>query len=176
MERAPAASEVDLSAARVAFPGRFQPFHCGHYRVVEEYRERAGSFVLALGSPGKSRTAENPLTAAERERLVGACFPGLDVVRVADEDRGEAGYPVWGRRLVDRTGADVVLSGNELVQEIVAEHTDARPVEQSLHSPERFSGTEIRERIREGDPWRELVPDCCTDDVAALADVIARTG
>ncbi|WP_435097448.1 adenylyltransferase/cytidyltransferase family protein [Halarchaeum sp. P4] len=165
-----------LADARVAFPGRFQPLHRGHYRVIRAYREIAGSFVVALGSPGKSRTAENPLTATERERLLGACFPALDVARVPDEDRGEAGYPVWGRRLVERTDADVVLSGNDLVRRIVREHTDARPVEQDLHQPERFSGTEVRRRIRADESWRPLVPSCCRDELARYTDIIARTG
>lgn len=103
-------------------------------------------------------------------------LPELDVVEVPDEDRGEVGYPVWGRRLVDRTGADVVITGNELVQRIVREHTDATVRQQEMHAPKRFSGTEIRRRIRAGEPWRSLVPDCCEEAVADYVDVIRRTG
>ncbi|MFB6072212.1 MAG: adenylyltransferase/cytidyltransferase family protein [Halobacterium sp.] len=158
-----------------AFPGRFQPFHVGHYRTVRRYR-REYDLVVAVGSPEKSRTDRNPLTAGERERVIHACFPDLELVRVRDEDRGEAGYPDWGRRLVERTGADVVLTGNETVADIVESYTDARVEPQEMHAPDRYSGTEVRERIRAGDPWRDLVPDCCEDVVAEYEAVIERTG
>lgn len=132
--------------------------------------------MLALGSPQQDRTAENPLTATERETLIRSCHPDVELMRVPDENRGEAGYPTWAARLARRTGADVVLSRNDLVQRLVREYTDARIEEQPAFEPERFSGTEVRRRIRTGKPWRELVPDCCTDELAELTDVIRQTG
>lgn len=153
---------------RAAFPGRFQPLHRGHHRVIQEFRSAYDEFVLALGSPEQARTERNPLTAAERERILAACFPDLDVVRVPDEDRGDAGYPTWARRLVRLTGADVVVSRNDLVVELVERYTDARVVPQPLFSPQQFSGTAVRERIRRGQHWRPFVPECCHADVAAL--------
>lgn len=159
-----------------AFLGRFQPFHQGHHRAVEWTRERYAEVVLALGSPRKARTAENPLDAEERLHVIRGCLPDVRVEPVPDEDRGETGYLTWGRRLVERTGADVVVSGNEVVQRIVREHTDATVAQQELHSPERYSGTELRRRIRAGEPWRELVPECCVERVAEYESIIARTG
>lgn len=158
------------------FLGRFQPLHEGHYRTIRRYRDEYDRFVLALGSPEKARTNRNPLDADEREEIIRACFPEIEIVRVPDEDRGEAGYPTWGRRLVERTGADVVVTGNDRVQRIVREHTDATVRQQEMHAPDRFSGTEVRRRIRAGEPWRPLVPDCGEAVVAAYADVIRRTG
>lgn len=160
---------------RAAFPGRFQPFHVGHYRTVRRYR-REYDLAVAIGSPRKSRTPENPLTAAEREELIRACFARVDLVRVPDEDRGEAGYPDWGQRLVERTGADVVITGNQTVADIVREHTDARVEAQRMHEPGRYSGTEIRRRIRNDEPWRDLVPNCCENEVATYAPILRETG
>lgn len=157
---------------RVTFPGRFQPFHEGHYRTVERYRDEYVEFVLVLGSCEKARDPANPLTAGEREAIIRACFPDLEIVELADEDRGEAGYEAWETRLLDASGADVIITGNDLVRRIVREHTDARLVQQQLHSPEQYSGTEIRARIRTGQPWRHLVPDCCEHVVAGYVDVI----
>ncbi|MFB6124508.1 MAG: adenylyltransferase/cytidyltransferase family protein [Halanaeroarchaeum sp.] len=161
---------------RVAFPGRFQPLHRGHHRVIQEFRTEYDEFVLALGSPEKARTPRNPLTAAERERIVAACFPDVAVVRVPDEDRGDAGYPTWARRLVDLTGADVVVSRNDLVVELVERYTDAVVVPQPLFSPRRFSGTVVRERIRRGQSWRPFVPECCQAEVASLLAAIRDAG
>lgn len=161
---------------RATFLGRFQPLHEGHYRAIRRIREEYEAFVLALGSPNKSREPRNPLSATEREELIHACFPTMSVVYVPDEDRGEAGYPTWARRLVARTDADVVVSGNDLVKRLVREYTDAAVTEQEMHSPERYSGTEVRRRIRAGEPWHELVPDCCVGRVEQYENVIKRTG
>lgn len=165
-----------MTAIRATFLGRFQPLHVGHYRTIRRYRQEYDEFVLALGSPEKSRTPENPLSAEERKEIIHACFPDLDIVEIEDEDRGEAGYEDWVSRFVDRTDADVVISGNDLVRRLVREHTDAELVQQEMHDPDRYSGTEIRRRMREGEPWRDLVPDCCEDAVAEHADVIRASG
>lgn len=143
--------------------------------MVREYRDEYSPFVIVIGSPNKSRTEENPLTATEREAVIRGCFPDVPVVWLEDEDRDEAGYPDWARELVDRTGADVVVTRNDLVQRIVREYTDASVVEQPLYERESFSGTEIRRRIRGGEPWRELVPDCCEAQVADYVDIIRDT-
>lgn len=116
--------------------------------------------MIAVGSSGKSRTDRNPLSFEERKELLNECFPDLEIVSLADEDRGEEGYPEWGRRLVRKTGADVVISRNDTVIDIVEEYTDARIVKHELHEPENFSGSRIRRRIRNDEDWRHLVPDC----------------
>ena len=167
---------TELATARAVFVGRFQPLHRGHHRVITTVREQADTLVIALGSPAAARTPENPLSAEEREATLGDCYPDLPVVRVADEGRGRAGERAWGRRLCRRTDADVVVSGNERVQRIVRDHTDAAVHEPELHAPDTFSGTAIRRRIRAGEPWRDRVPECCRERVADLASIIARTG
>ncbi|MFC7166654.1 hypothetical protein [Halospeciosus flavus] len=83
---------------------------------------------------------------------------------------------MWAEHLVRETGADVIISGNDLVQRLVREHTDADVHQQEMHYPEKFSGTEIRRRIRADETWRDLVPDCCEDVVAAYEDVIRESG
>lgn len=161
---------------RAAFLGRFQPFHEGHHRAVQWCQDHYASVALALGSPHKSRTPENPLTATERLDIIRACHPDVDVALIPDEDRGEAGYPDWAKRLVRRTNADAVVSGNDLVQRVVREHTDADVDQQQMHAPERYSGTEIRRRIRQDEPWRDLVPDCCEAEVSHYETEIRESG
>lgn len=48
--------------------------------MIRTYRPEYEPFVLALGSPEKSRTDENPLTATERREIIHACFPDLEIV------------------------------------------------------------------------------------------------
>lgn len=131
--------------------------------------------MIAVGSPEKSRTAENPLGFEERKQLLEECFPDLEKVPVEDEDRGEEGYPQWGRRLVRETGAEVVITRNDTVISIIEDFTDADIVKNDLHEPERFSGTRIREKIRGGEDWRHLVPECSREKTAEYEDIIEET-
>lgn len=164
-----------MTEQRAAFLGRFQPFHRGHHHVVETYRTRYEDLVLVIGSAQTARTPRNPLSAAERRSIIRACHPDLPIVNLPDEARGEAGYPDWAEQLATETRADVVISRNDLVTRLVREYTDARVEPQPLLRPEEYSGTEIRRRIRAGDRWRDLVPDCCVDVVAEYVDVIRGT-
>lgn len=164
-----------MSDERAAFLGRFQPFHRGHHHVVETYRSRYEDLVVVIGSAGTARSPRNPLSAAERRSIIWACHPNLPIVDLPDEARGEAGYPDWTEQLANKTRADVVITRNDLVTRLVREYTEARVEPQPLLRPEEYSGTVIRRRIRAGDPWRELVPDCCVDVVTEYVDAIRGT-
>lgn len=158
---------------RAVFLGRFQPMHKGHYRTIENYREEF-DLVIAIGSPEKSRTDRNPLTFEERKEIIDECFPDLEKVPVEDEDRGEEGYPAWGQRLVKKTGAEKVISRNDTVIRIVEQYTDADIIKHGLHEPEKFSGTRIRRKIRQGEEWKHLVPDCSRDRTMDYDGIIAE--
>lgn len=160
---------------KAVFIGRFQPLHEGHHRVLEKYQDGYDEFVLAMGSPGKSREAGNPLTAKERKDVIRACFPDLEILELADEGPTEEDNRRWAEKLMRVTGAKTVISQNELVKRLVREYTDAEIVEQELYDPDRFSGTEIRRRIREGEDWDELVPDCAVGTVEKYVGVIRGT-
>ena len=163
-----------MGRGRAAFPGRFQPFHRGHRLTVERYRREFDEVALAILSPERARTADHPLSIRERREIVEACYPEIDLVEVEEQRVGET-EAAWARRLVDFCRADAVISRERQVREPVATHTDAVVIEQEFHDPDRYRGEEIRRRIREGESWRELVPDCCERTVAAYADVIAMS-
>lgn len=165
-----------MSGGKAGFLGRFQPLHRGHYEVVCDHRDRYDEFVLVLGSPNAARTAADPLTAGEREDVLDACFPDVEVIRVEDESRGADGYHEWAARLEAKTGIDRLVSQNALVEHVVYEYTDVEIHEQALCDPARFSGTEVRRRIREGGRWRPLVPDCAEERIADYAPAIGRQG
>lgn len=54
----------------LVFIGRFQPFHNGHKRVIEEAFRRAEKVIVLLGSSGIPRSPRNPFTAEERSALI----------------------------------------------------------------------------------------------------------
>ncbi|MFB6291895.1 MAG: adenylyltransferase/cytidyltransferase family protein [Candidatus Nanohaloarchaea archaeon] len=162
--------------ARAVYVGRFQPFHLGHFRVVDEYREEFDEFVMALGSADKRREEDNPLTVEERKDVIHQCFPGLHILGIEDEGDTEEDNRQWAEKLEEKTGADVVLSQNELVKRLVEEYTDMELLEHQLFDPEVYSGTEIRRRIRSDEEWRYLVAGCAEEKIEEYREIIRKSG
>lgn len=50
--------------------GRFQPFHNGHLRIIEDLTKRFDRVVIALCSSQKHNTKRNPFTVWERYQMI----------------------------------------------------------------------------------------------------------
>lgn len=148
------------------FAGRFQPFHKGHLRFVEEVSDDVDELIVGVGSAEASHTIRNPFTAGERISMIHRTTAQLDtttfVIPIEDIDRNS----VWVAHVVSLCPPfDVVYTNNPLVDRLFREAGfSVRGVD--LIDRDRYQGTVIRERILDGDPWRDLVPD----PVAAVID------
>lgn len=139
--------------------GRFQPFHRGHRYLVEHIDEEVDEVVVGIGSEGQSHTLQNPFTSGERVQMVQNVLDELDaktyLIPISDVDRNA----VWVTHIEAICPAfDVAYTNNHLVERLFAEagyEVRGTP----LQNREEYHGAEIRERIVEGDPWRDLVPD-----------------
>jgi bifunctional NMN adenylyltransferase/nudix hydrolase len=58
----------------LVFIGRFEPFHNGHYAVVQRALELARHVIILIGSPHKPLTIRNPWHASERELMIRTAF------------------------------------------------------------------------------------------------------
>ena len=157
---------------RALFPGRFQPFHLGHRGVVERIAAEVDEVVVGVGSAQASHTGRNPFTAGERLTMIGRALDdlGTPVSAVPFADTGR--YAVWPARLSARMPPfEAVYSNNPLVARVCAEAgLEVRGIEPIER--DRLRGTEVRRRMVEGGPWRDLVPDA----VAAVVDEIDGVG
>ncbi|MCH9697288.1 MAG: bifunctional nicotinamide-nucleotide adenylyltransferase/Nudix hydroxylase [Gammaproteobacteria bacterium] len=54
----------------LVFIGRFQPFHLGHQRVVEQALEHASKLIILIGSAYRPRCTRNPWSFNEREQMI----------------------------------------------------------------------------------------------------------
>ena len=90
------------------FPGSFDPFHNGHYEVVERAHGLFDRVVVAvLSNPGKTESA---FTFAEREELIRACLQSMENVEVV----------AMSTLVVDvavAVGADVIVRGLRAVSD-----------------------------------------------------------
>jgi nicotinamide-nucleotide adenylyltransferase len=156
---------------RALFPGRFQPFHRGHRQFVEEILGEASEVVVAVGSAGLSHTPENPFTAGERVSMVHRVLDELEATTFVVPVTNVEPYALWvGHVETLAPPFDAVYSNNPTVQRVVDERGfEPRGVE--LIDRDRFSGTEVRHRMVDGDPWRGLVPRSVVDVVEEVDGV-----
>jgi len=145
--------------------GRFQPYHSGHHRVVEQIATEVDELVVGIGSAGNSHSVRNPFTAGERIMMITKSLVDFDLVTYAvpieDLDRNA----VWVSHVQSMSpNFDVAYSNNPLVIRLFDEA--GIEVRQSpMFERDVLEGTEIRRRMIEGGDWESLVP-------AAVAEVV----
>jgi len=153
---------------RALFLGRFQPFHKGHQRVVEQIAQEANELIVAIGSAQWSHDLDNPFTAGERIMMITRSLEGLGlttyVLPIEDIQRNA----LYVSHIVSLTPLfDVVYTNNPLVKELF--ETAGFAVESPpLAARHQYQGTFIRQQMLEGDCWRKLVPE----QVARIIDEI----
>lgn len=155
---------------KVGFVGRFQPFHKGHMKAVEELRNEH-EVILVLGITGE-RSRENPLNFEERKEIIRSCLPDIDIVGLEDTENDED----WTQEMISKTEIEAVATRNEDTAEVIGEFSDLEVIRHSNHRESVYSGTEVRRRIRSGEEWRYLVPECAKEVIADVLEQIKGSG
>jgi len=146
---------------RVLYPGRFQPFHLGHLRVVKMLLESFDEIVIAIGSAQEGYTCTNPFTAGERLEMIRETLldEGIDprrfwLVPVPDLNKPLA-WTSYVLGLVPRVEA--VATGNPHVAGIYS-WLGLHVIELTLYKPELYNGSRIRYLMTYSDEWMNCVP------------------
>ena len=145
---------------RVAFIGRFQPFHRGHLSVLQDLLEEFNQVLVVIGSSDKFRTPENPFTVGERHAMVKATMDALaikpdkyKVIPLPDIGDDEK----WVKHVCDVCDAfDVVVSGNEKVQDLFRKSKRKIKVAEPKQKY-RITATAVREAIRNGEDLQKYL-------------------
>ena len=154
-----------MDTTRGILIGRFQPFHDGHMRVVEDIIDEVDELVLGIGSADASHEPRNPFTAGERIMMIQNTLAELDgttyVVPLDDMDRNS----VWVSHVESMSPwFDVAYSNNPLVIRLFREAgTDVRQTE--MFDREQLKGSEIRKLMARNDDWTQFVPEAVVEVV-----------
>jgi nicotinamide-nucleotide adenylyltransferase len=160
-----------MQTTRGFLVGRFQPFHDGHRQLVEAIADEVDELVVGIGSADASHTVRNPFTAGERTVMISNVLADVDVqsyvVPLEDIERNA----VWVGHVESMCPPfDVVYSNNPLVIRLFEEE-DYEVRDSAMIDRGRLRGTRIRERMIDGEPWQDRVPEAVVDAIAEIDGV-----
>ena len=144
---------------KVLFIGRFQPFHKGHLRVVQEASKKYDEVIIGIGSSQYSDTSDNPFTSEERELMIKktlekSIINNYRIISIPDIHNP----PKWVDHVLSIVSDfDVVISNNSLTKRLFSER-DYKVKKTPLYEKKKYSGREIRRRMINSESWGDLVP------------------
>lgn len=149
---------------KALFIGRFQPFHNGHLRVLQQLSSRYDDIIIGIGSSQYHDTSDNPFSGMERKKMIAqslhaAGIQNVQIVLIPDIHDP----PRW----VDHVCSlvlpfDVVIANNPITKKLFVEKGYVVKGTQYFDRKNN-SGKEIRRRIRYNEQWYGLVPESvCT--------------
>jgi len=157
---------------KALFIGRFQPFHKGHLKIIQNTSKKYSELIIGIGSSQYGYTIDNPFTADERifmikNSLEKAGVKNYRIVLIPDIHNP----PKWVDHVLSIiSDFDVVISNNSLTKRLFSEK-GFNVIETPLYSKDRYSGKEIRKRIITGEKWDNLVPEEVLDIIKKIDGV-----
>jgi len=145
---------------KALFIGRFQPFHKGHLKILQDASKNYDEIIIGIGSSQYSHTTNNPFTAEERKLMIDrslekARIKNYKIILIPDIHNP----PKWVDHVLSiYSDFDIVISNNSLTKSLFFEKGYSVK-KTKLYDKKRFSGKEIRRRIKKGELWEDLVPD-----------------
>ncbi len=96
----------------LVFIGRFQPFHIGHLRVLQQALAQSAQVIILIGSAKQARNTRNPFTIEERTQMILASLTPDEAARVHCQPLNDCLYndAVW------------VTNVQEAVNEVLSKH------------------------------------------------------
>jgi nicotinamide-nucleotide adenylyltransferase len=142
---------------KALFIGRFQPFHYGHLKLLQSISKRYQEIVIGIGSSQYKGTDTNPFSYEERKKMIESSLDRIGIhnykiIPIPDIHNP----PKWVSHVLSLVPSfDVVVSNNSFTLQLFKEKGFSV---ESTPFFEGYSGREIRKKIREGQPWEDLVP------------------
>ncbi|MFM9879687.1 MAG: bifunctional nicotinamide-nucleotide adenylyltransferase/Nudix hydroxylase [Burkholderiaceae bacterium] len=169
--------------------GRFQPFHFGHQRLLQQALRLAQRVLVLVGSDKQRRSVKNPFNLEERQRMIRGCLQGQEQARVSVVGVQDAPYndALWiagvhsaVERLIAADGgnsgaANVAIVGH--LKDDSSYYLKLFPKWQfvGLESAESMNATDIRRLYFDPENRGQLSADVMPDSTAAFLETFARS-
>lgn len=139
--------------------GRFQPFHLGHLEAFMFALSKVEKLSIGIGSSNKPLQKQNPFSAHEREEMIlssvnDSTKQKIQIYYIPDlED-----HQKWIKNIETIVPKfDIVFSNDDLTKHLYSKKSiQVLPI--PFMERDNLSGTNIRDRIVNGQEWEHLVP------------------
>jgi len=159
---------------RGVYVGRFQPIHIGHCHAIKYILREVDELVIIVGSSQHSHTFKNPFTCGERISMIRLALMENNiehskylVVPIPDVEN----HAVWVSLVVSMIPRFVRVYSNDPLTKRLFEEAKIEVKEIPLYEREKYSATEIRRRILNGEEWQELLPTLVTNFILDIDGV-----
>ncbi len=139
------------------FIGRFQPFHNGHKRVIEDIAKEVDNLIIGIGSSQDNLTFDNPFTAKERTEMIDKSLSkGINYSISYIPDTHD--YSIWVKHVTSIVPEfDVVYANKDNIVKKLFEEKDYK-VKDIAVSKKRLSATQIRNAILNNEAYKHNLP------------------
>ncbi len=130
--------------------------HLGHLKMMEYVASRSKYLVVGIGSCNRQGTQDNPFSAQEREQMIKESLElpvPYELKRIPDFDDSLK----WISWIRENIHFDVFAS-NSAVEKKIFEDAGFKATDIPFYDREKYSSTQIRERIISGGDWQSLLP------------------
>lgn len=169
--------------------GRFQPFHFGHQRLVEQALRSAERVIIVVGSDRQHRSVKNPFTFEERERMIRGSLRNSEqgrtsVIGVPDSPYNDSIWIAGVQGGVDRLIVADGASPQDVSVAIVGHLKDSTSYYLKLFpkwqfvatdNVESMNATDIRHLYFDPENRGQLAVDVLPDSTAAFLSTFAGT-
>lgn len=141
--------------------GRFQPFHLGHLKGIQQIMKEVEELIILIGSAQYSHSFANPFTAGERVMMVhdalveykidlSRCY----IIPLMDTNDNR----IWVAHLISCVPQfDIAYTHNPLVMRLLSE-SNIQVKSHEFFKREIYNATEIRNKMLNNENWEEFVP------------------
>jgi nicotinamide-nucleotide adenylyltransferase len=154
---------------KALYIGRFQPFHMGHLLLLQQLSKQYDEIIIGIGSSQYHDTIDNPFSESERHQMItrslqAVHIPNYRIISIPDIHNP----PKWVDHVCSIVSDfDVVIANNPLTRSLFSEK--GFTVKGTVYfDRKRYSGKEIRKRILQDEPWKDLVPQAVYDIIREI--------
>jgi nicotinamide-nucleotide adenylyltransferase len=148
------------------FIGRFQPFHLGHLKVIQDISKDYDKIIIGIGSSQASNTVDNPFSAEQRKNMIAQSLQLVNIsnyVIILIPDINDP--PNWVNHVSSIfSDFNVVITNNTFTKKLF-EEKGYIVKNTKIYGNGKYSGKEIRRRINEEIEWDDLVPKCVYNQI-----------
>lgn len=151
------------------FLGRFQPFHLGHLHVIREALKEADEIIIGVACNEDADKEENPFSVQERIEMIDLALPANEIgnytIFPVPDHEDDNKWAEQLETLIPKFDVVYMSDKNTFGEKWIERCLKEKYTIRKIKSVTGIDATAIREKIRNKEEWKSLVPKQVADYV-----------